>query len=157
VLKLLKVIWEERVATPTSENELSHCMLAVACTMRNEGLRKNYGALQDVMGALRNVMDALHIITGRYGMLWNITEHCGTLQNVTEALQIIMGCYGTLQSVAGRYGIRKRYSMLWSIMEHYGALRDVTERYRSATELLWYGMLRTQYGKYQFCPSLLEF
>jgi len=36
---LSKVIWEERIATPMSENALSHCSLQVLAVMRNEALR----------------------------------------------------------------------------------------------------------------------
>ena len=61
-----KVIWEERVATPTSENALSYCVLAVACTILNEALR-------DVMGALRGDMER------SYRALRDALERCRSI------------------------------------------------------------------------------
>ena len=78
---LPKVIWEERITTPTLENALSHCVLAVACRMHNEVLPKHCGLLRDVTERCRSIM-------GCYGALWNIRYE--TSRNVTEALQIIM-------------------------------------------------------------------
>jgi len=51
-----KVTWEERVATPTLENALSHVrVLAEACTMHNEALRSIAGALQSSYGTLQKI------------------------------------------------------------------------------------------------------
>jgi len=43
------------------------CVLAVACTMRNEALR-------DVTGALQNVTEALRIVTDATDLLRNVTK-----------------------------------------------------------------------------------
>jgi len=60
---LPKVIWEEHVTTPTSDNAFSHCVIAVACTMRNEALRKHYGTLQERYETLRKCCTSLRDIT----------------------------------------------------------------------------------------------
>jgi len=55
------------------------------------------------MGALRaleNVTEALRIVMGRYGTLWNVTGRCGTSRDVVEALRGVAERYGTLRSVA---------------------------------------------------------
>jgi len=90
------------------------CVLAVACTMRNDVLRSvtgRYGSVTWRYGTLQSV--AGHYGTWkRYGMLQSVTEHYGALWDVTER-------YG---SVADRYG---------TLRERYGAL---TERYRALPE-----------------------
>ena len=52
-----KVIWEERVATPTSEN--TACASCIACTMRNEALRKRCGSLRNVTELLGKISHPL--------------------------------------------------------------------------------------------------
>jgi len=73
-----QVIWEERFAIPhVGQCTLSLCVLAVACTMHNEALRKRYRALQNVTERCRTLRD----VTKRYG---SVTE---LLRNVTEPLR----------------------------------------------------------------------
>jgi len=70
-----KVIWvlgRVRRYPHVGECTLPLCVLAVACTMHNEG----YGALRDVMSALPGVME-------RYG---SVVHRYMTLRNVAEAL-----------------------------------------------------------------------
>jgi len=63
------------------------------------------------------------------------------LRNITEAMCIVTGCYGTLHSVAGRYRtLRKCYAgckAIRNITEHCVLLWDVTEASWIVTELLW--------------------
>jgi len=81
--------------------------------MRNEGK----GALWDIMGALRNVVEALRIVMGHYRTLRNTTEHSGTLRNIEEVLWGVAEHYGTLQ-------------------KHCGLLQNVTEFLQNVTEPL---------------------
>ena len=62
---LSKVIWEERVTIPASENALSLRVLAVACTMRNE----TFTNVTEHCRTLQNVLETLWGVAERYGTL----------------------------------------------------------------------------------------
>jgi len=71
-----KVIWEECVATPISENALSHCV----CYLKPvQSVTKRYGTLRERYGALRNVTEALQIVMERYGTVTENIDFCPSL------------------------------------------------------------------------------
>ena len=95
-------------------------VLAAACTMRNEALRKRYRALRNVTGALR-------IVTGHYRMLRNVIERCGTLQNVRKRCGNVTGYCGPLRNIKERCGTLQ--DVTGALQSSYGI-----ERYGTITE-----------------------
>ena len=114
-------------------------VLAVACTMYNEALRKHYGS----------VTGCYEIIQKRCTSLRNVMEHYRSLQDVTEHYGSVMGCCGALRNITERCGTLWNITeALWIVTECYGAL---TERNRTFTENIDFAH---QSFNFEFCWSL---
>jgi len=82
-----KIMWEEFIATPMSENALSHSVCQPYNAQRYRTVTGGYGALRK---CYRTVAKHYGSVTEP---LWGVMK---SLQDVTKELQIVMECYGSV-------------------------------------------------------------